>query len=145
MPAASKLTPRQAAFIPAMLASGNATASAIEAGFSVKGASVAGTRMLRNASVLSFETNLHPIRDVAIFGTTRFNIGHEQCSFHIGGLQSCRIARPEKREHGIRETYCARISPGFIAATVDVDARHCIAVVVGDSWGVVIECPTSAP
>lgn len=45
-----KLTPRQAAFIPEFLATGNATASAIAAGFSVNGASVAGTRMLRNAS-----------------------------------------------------------------------------------------------
>lgn len=45
------LTPRQAAFVPEFLASGNATASAIKAGFSIKGASVAGTRMLRNASV----------------------------------------------------------------------------------------------
>ena len=45
------LTPRQAAFIPEFLATGNATASAIAAGFSVKGASVAGTRMLRNARV----------------------------------------------------------------------------------------------
>lgn len=51
MPTAAPLTSRQAAFIPEFLASGNATASAIKAGFSVKGASVAGTRMLRNASV----------------------------------------------------------------------------------------------
>ena len=48
---AATLTPRQAAFIPEFLATGNATASAIAAGFSVKGASVAGTRMLRNVSV----------------------------------------------------------------------------------------------
>ena len=46
-----KLTPRQAAFIPEFLATGNATASAVAAGFSVRGASVAGTRMLRNARV----------------------------------------------------------------------------------------------
>jgi hypothetical protein len=45
------LTPRQKAFIPKFLATGNATASAIAAGFSERGASVAGTRMLRNASV----------------------------------------------------------------------------------------------
>ena len=51
MPSHAHLTPRQAAFVPEFLASGNATASAIKAGFSVKGASVAGTRMLRNASV----------------------------------------------------------------------------------------------
>ena len=51
MSSPANLTPRQAAFIPEFLASGNATASAIKAGFSVKGASVAGTRMLRNASV----------------------------------------------------------------------------------------------
>lgn len=51
MSSTCKLTPRQAAFIPEFLATGNATASAIAAGFSVKGASVAGTRMLRNASV----------------------------------------------------------------------------------------------
>ena len=51
MSSTCNLTPRQAAFIPEFLASGNATASAIAAGFSVKGASVAGTRMLRNASV----------------------------------------------------------------------------------------------
>jgi phage terminase small subunit len=51
MSGSANLTPRQAAFIPEFLASGNATASAIKAGFSVKGASVAGTRMLRNASV----------------------------------------------------------------------------------------------
>ena len=51
MPTATMLTPRQAAFIPSFLASGNATSSAVAAGFSVKGASVAGTRMLRNASV----------------------------------------------------------------------------------------------
>lgn len=51
MSSPAHLTPRQAAFVPEFLASGNATASAIKAGFSVKGASVAGTRMLRNASV----------------------------------------------------------------------------------------------
>ena len=51
MSSTCKLTPRQAAFIPEFLATGNATASAVAAGFSVKGASVAGTRMLRNASV----------------------------------------------------------------------------------------------
>ena len=51
MSISSNLTPRQAAFVPEFLASGNATASAIKAGFSVKGASVAGTRMLRNASI----------------------------------------------------------------------------------------------
>ena len=51
MPTISKLTPRQAAFIPEFLATGKATASAVKAGFSVKGASVAGTRMLRNANV----------------------------------------------------------------------------------------------
>lgn len=51
MASPAHLTPRQAAFVPEFLASGNATASAIKAGFSVKGASVAGTRMLRNASV----------------------------------------------------------------------------------------------
>lgn len=51
MSAAATLTPRQAAFIPAFLASNNATASAVAAGFSVNGASVAGARMLRNAKV----------------------------------------------------------------------------------------------
>ena len=51
MSSTCKLTPRQAAFIPEFLATGNATASVIAAGFSVKGASVAGTRMLRNAKV----------------------------------------------------------------------------------------------
>ena len=51
MTSTCNLTPRQAAFIPEFLATGNATASAVKAGFSVKGASVAGTRMLRNACV----------------------------------------------------------------------------------------------
>ena len=51
MSSTCKLTPRQAAFIPEFLATGNATASAVAAGFSVRGASVAGTRMLRNVSV----------------------------------------------------------------------------------------------
>jgi len=39
MSSTRNLTPRQAAFIPEFLATGNATASAIAAGFSVKGAS----------------------------------------------------------------------------------------------------------
>lgn len=48
---AKKLTLRQAAFVSEYLATGNATVSAIKANFSAKGASVAGVRMLRNASV----------------------------------------------------------------------------------------------
>lgn len=45
------MTERQARWVTEFLACGNATASAVKAGFSVNGASVAGTRMLRNASV----------------------------------------------------------------------------------------------
>jgi len=48
---ASKLTAKQAKWVHEYLACGNATSSAIKAGFSPKGASVAGVRMLRNASV----------------------------------------------------------------------------------------------
>jgi phage terminase small subunit len=42
---------KQTRWVSFYLASGNATASAVDAGFSVNGASVAGNRMLRNASV----------------------------------------------------------------------------------------------
>ena len=45
------LSARESAFVASFLASGNATASAIAANFSHKGASVAGNRMLRNARV----------------------------------------------------------------------------------------------
>ena len=45
------LSARESAFVASFLASGNATASAIAANFSSKGASVAGNRMLRNARV----------------------------------------------------------------------------------------------
>lgn len=45
------LTPKQAKWVGEYLACGNATASAVKAGYSVKGASVAGNRMLRNVSV----------------------------------------------------------------------------------------------
>ena len=45
------LSARESAFVASFLASGNATASAIAANFSPKGASVAGNRMLRNARV----------------------------------------------------------------------------------------------
>jgi phage terminase small subunit len=48
---ASTLRVRESAFVASFLASGNATASAIAANFSPKGASVAGNRMLRNARV----------------------------------------------------------------------------------------------
>jgi phage terminase small subunit len=44
-------TTRQVGFIQEFLACGNATASAVKAGFSPKGASVAGSRMLRNVRV----------------------------------------------------------------------------------------------
>jgi phage terminase small subunit len=47
----TKLTTKQTRWVNFYLASGNATASAVDAGFSVNGASVAGNRMLRNASV----------------------------------------------------------------------------------------------
>jgi len=46
-----ELTAKQASWVNHYLASGNASASAVEAGYSVNGASVAGARMLRNASV----------------------------------------------------------------------------------------------
>ena len=45
------LTTRQARWVQEYLACGNASASAVKAGFSVNGASVAGNRMLRNARV----------------------------------------------------------------------------------------------
>ena len=45
------LSARESAFVSSFLATGNATASAIAANFSPKGASVAGNRMLRNARV----------------------------------------------------------------------------------------------
>ena len=45
------LSARESDFVASFLASGNATASAIAANFSPKGASVAGNRMLRNARV----------------------------------------------------------------------------------------------
>ena len=45
------LSARESAFVASFLASGNATASAIAANFSPKGASVAGNRMLRNVRV----------------------------------------------------------------------------------------------
>ena len=47
----STLTTKQAKWLDEYLACGNATASAVRAGFSSKGASVAGSRMLRNVSV----------------------------------------------------------------------------------------------
>lgn len=48
---ATKLTAKQAKWVTEYLACGNATASSVRAGFSANGASVAGNRMLRNASV----------------------------------------------------------------------------------------------
>jgi phage terminase small subunit len=45
------LTTRQARWVQEYLACGNATASAIKAGFSSRGAGVAGNRMLKNAYV----------------------------------------------------------------------------------------------
>ena len=45
------LNSREFAFVASFLTSGNATASAIAANFSPKGASVAGNRMLRNVRV----------------------------------------------------------------------------------------------
>jgi phage terminase small subunit len=47
----TSLTSKQAKWVAEYLASGNATASAVKAGYSINGASVAGNRMLRNASV----------------------------------------------------------------------------------------------
>ena len=47
----STLTTKQAKWLDEYLACGNATASAVRAGFSSKGASVAGSRMLRNVRV----------------------------------------------------------------------------------------------
>ena len=47
----AKLSARESAFVASFLATGNATASAIAANFSQKGASVAGNRMLRNIRV----------------------------------------------------------------------------------------------
>jgi phage terminase small subunit len=47
----SKLTTKQAKWVDEYLACGNASASAVKAGYSPNGASVAGARMLRNASV----------------------------------------------------------------------------------------------
>ena len=46
-----KLTTRQAGFVQHYLATGNATVSAISAGFSHKGAHVTACRLLRNATV----------------------------------------------------------------------------------------------
>ena len=48
---ATTLTAKQAKWITEYLACGNASASAVKAGYSPNGASVAGTRMLRNVSV----------------------------------------------------------------------------------------------
>ncbi|WP_210546121.1 terminase small subunit [Rhodoferax sp. PAMC 29310] len=45
------LTAKQAKWVHEYLACGNASASAVKAGYSANGASVAGNRMLRNASV----------------------------------------------------------------------------------------------
>ncbi len=45
------LTAKQSKWVLEYLACGNATASSIKSGFSTKGASVAGNRMLRNVSV----------------------------------------------------------------------------------------------
>lgn len=47
----SKLTAKQARWVDEYLACGNASASAVKAGYSQNGASVAGARMLRNVSV----------------------------------------------------------------------------------------------
>lgn len=49
--APEKLTAKQARWVSEYLACGNASASAVKAGYSPNGASVAGARMLRNASV----------------------------------------------------------------------------------------------
>ena len=46
-----KLTTKQAKWVVEYLACGNASASAVKAGYSPNGASVAGNRMLRNVSV----------------------------------------------------------------------------------------------
>ena len=45
------LTAKQSKWVLEYLACGNATASSVKSGFSIKGASVAGNRMLRNVSV----------------------------------------------------------------------------------------------
>jgi phage terminase small subunit len=47
----SKLTTKQAKWVDEYLACGNASASAVKAGFSTRGAGVAGNRMLKNANV----------------------------------------------------------------------------------------------
>ena len=47
----AKLTAKQEKWVTEYLACGNASASAVKAGFSSRGAGVAGNRMLRNANV----------------------------------------------------------------------------------------------
>ena len=47
----AKLTAKQARWVQEYLACGNASASAVKAGFSPRGAGVAGNRMLKNANV----------------------------------------------------------------------------------------------
>lgn len=93
MPTATMLTPRQAAFIPAFLACGNATASAIDAGFSVKGASVAGTRMLRNAKVQE------ALQARQIADATRLSVKRE--SVLAGLLEAVEMARGQQDPMGM--------------------------------------------
>ena len=70
---ASKLTAKQAKWVHEYLACGNATASAVRAGFSPKGASVAGVRMLRNASVRA-ELEAFQRADATRLSITRENV-----------------------------------------------------------------------
>ena len=93
MQATAQLTARQAAFIPAFLASGNATASAVKAGFSVRGASVAGNRMLRNASVQA-ALQARQAADAA-----RLSISREDVL--AGLLEAVNLARDQRNPAGM--------------------------------------------
>jgi len=93
MQATAQLTARQAAFIPAFLASGNATASAVKAGFSVRGASVAGNRMLRNARVQA------AIQARQSADAARLSISREDVL--AGLLEAVNLARDQRNPAGM--------------------------------------------
>ena len=73
MPSNRSLTSRQARFVDEFLLDGVGTQAAIRAGFSEKGASVAGTRMLRNARVQAALAE-HQAADAARLHIKRENV-----------------------------------------------------------------------
>jgi phage terminase small subunit len=111
------LTAKQAKWVTEYLACGNASASAVKAGYSPNGASVAGARMLRNASV----KRALEARQAA--DATRLSITRESVLKRL--LEAFELAR-EKREPMAMVRAAAEVGKmlGFYAPTkLDVDVK----------------------